>query len=59
TKQMRIQNEFASAAEIPHNLVVSANTVSISAPLREAIAETGGTIRVFDSSTQTFKAWLP
>jgi len=40
-------------------LIVSPNTQTISKPLRVLIADSGGSIRVFDPATKTFSAWTP
>ncbi|WP_230412883.1 beta strand repeat-containing protein [Paraburkholderia antibiotica] len=41
----------------PIQLIVSPNTKTISQPLQNLITNSGGTIRVFNSSTGTFSPW--
>jgi filamentous hemagglutinin len=54
TRQLRIEH---AAAQGPFNLVVSPRTEYISGPLRSAVRESGGSIRVFDPATGTFRSW--
>ena len=54
TRQLQIQ---AAAANGPFSLVVSPRTQTISGPLRTAVSASGGSIRVFDPATNTFRTW--
>ncbi|WP_418303701.1 putative toxin [Pandoraea pulmonicola] len=53
-------NQFRGYFETgkPIQLVVSPNTQRISQPLRELISNSGGSIRVYDPSSGTFKSWI-
>ncbi|NJK32418.1 MAG: hypothetical protein HC927_08410, partial [Deltaproteobacteria bacterium] len=58
TRQLQIQINYAISSGKPFNLVVSPRTQYVSAPLKEAIKDTGGTVMVFDSSTGVLSPFL-
>jgi hypothetical protein len=56
TTQLQIQVQGAQGSV---SLIVSPVTQYISGPLENAIAETGGTIQVFNPATGAFTPWRP
>ncbi|GMO63579.1 MAG: hypothetical protein Ta2A_10640 [Treponemataceae bacterium] len=59
TSQMQMQYNIAKSRQVPYNLIVSPRTETISAPLRVAVSDTGGVIKVYDPKTKMFLDWKP
>jgi RHS repeat-associated protein len=55
--QLRIQYQWAVNNDQAFNLIVSPRTESISRTVVQNVRATGGTIRVFNPSTGTFRVW--